>query len=70
MIERIELMQIDKLTLVRENWSWGEVLRFEHKEEAPDPYFTDDEVQTEIDVGAAKDLIKHLQQFIDDSEIA
>lgn len=68
MIDRIELMQIGKLTLVRENWNWGEVLQFEHKEEAPDPYFTDDEVKTEIDIGAAKDLIKHLQQFIDESE--
>ena len=62
-----ELMSIGKLTLVREDWSWGKVLQFEHTECMPAPY-TDEEVDSEIDVEQAKQLIAHLQQFIDESE--
>jgi hypothetical protein len=67
MIDRIELMQIGKLNLVRESWNWGDILQFEHTELMPSPY-SDDEVQTVIDFDSAKELIKHLQQFIDECE--
>lgn len=64
-----ELMQIGKLTLVRESWEWGDVLEFRHTEGLPHPYHSD-EVQTDISVDDARELIKHLQSFIDFSEVS
>ena len=69
MYDRTDLMQIGKLELVREDWSWGSVLQFEHTEVNPAPY-TDEEVETEITVEQAKELILHLQSFIDMQETA
>ena len=63
------LMEIGKLSLVREDWSWGSVLQFEHTEYMPAPY-TNEEVESEIDIEQAKQLIVHLQKFIDESEKA
>ena len=63
------LMEIGKLSLVREDWSWGSVLQLEHTESMPPPY-ADEEVESEIDIGQAKQLIIHLKKFIDESEKA
>lgn len=64
MEEKINLMEIGKLQLVKEIWSWGNVLQFEHIEYMPSPY-GDEKVETELSVMEAKQLIKHLQDFID-----
>lgn len=75
------LMEIGKLTLQLEEWSWGSsaalcsehsssgvsgqsVLQFTHLESQPPPY-SDETVDTEITVEEAKELIAHLQKFID-----
>lgn len=59
-----DLMRLDKLTLQTEEWCWGNVLQFTHEEVQPHPY-SDETVDTEISVDEAKELIKHLQNFID-----
>ena len=69
-MESKELMQLGKLTLVHESWDWGDVLEFRHVERQQDPWFSDEEVQTEISADDAKELIKHLQSFVDASERA
>ena len=63
MYERTNLMEIGGLELVREDWSWGSVLQFEHTELMPHGY-TDNEVESEISVEQARELIEHLQSFI------
>lgn len=70
MYDRTNLMRIGKLDLVREDWSWGCVLQFEHEEIQQDPFYSNEEVETEISVEQAKELIIHLQSFIDLSESA
>ena len=67
MIEVLDLMQIGKLTLQKERWDWGNVLQFEHTELMPSPY-GDEVVYSEIDVDTAKELVKHLSDFIKDNE--
>ena len=67
-MESKELMQIGGLTLVFESWDWGDDLEFRYVERQQDPWFSDEEVQTEISVDEAKELIKHLQHFVDASE--
>lgn len=67
MIEVLDLMQVGKLTLQKERWDWGDVLQFEHTESMPPPY-GDDTVYSEIDVEMAKELVKHLNEFIKASE--
>lgn len=69
MFDRTDLMQIGKLELVREDWSWGSVLQFEHTGVNPSPY-TDEKVESEISIEQAKELILHLQSFIDMQETA
>ena len=70
MYDKTNLMKIGKLDLVREDWSWGSVLQFEHEEVQQDPFYSNEEVETEISVEQAKELIIHLQSFIDLQETA
>lgn len=65
-----ELMQIGKLTLEIEKWDWGNVLQFSHEEIQQDPWYGNETVETEISVEKAKQLVKHLNKFIEDSEVA
>ena len=67
MIEVLDLMQVGNLTLQKERWDWGNVLQFEHIEIMPSPY-GDDVVHSEINVETAKELVKHLSEFIKDNE--
>lgn len=67
MIEVLDLMQVGKLTLQKERWDWGNVLQFEHVESMPAPY-GDDVIHSQIDVETAKELVKHLNEFIKDNE--
>lgn len=63
-------MRLGKLDLIRESWDWGDCLEFRHLEIQQGSFYTDDEVSTEISVDDAKLLIQHLQEFINDSEVA
>lgn len=62
------LMEIGKLTLQLEEWSWGNILQFTHEEVQQDGYYNNEMVDTEITVEEAKQLIVHLQRFVDAEE--
>ncbi len=78
-----DLMELGKLTLQLEQWSWGNaalgsersssgvsgqrVLQFTHEEVQQDSYYSNDIVDTEISVEEARELVHHLQKFIDES---
>lgn len=63
--ETKELMSIGKLKLVRESWCCGDVLELRHTEVQHDHYFSNEDVETDISVEDAKELVKHLQSFIE-----
>ncbi len=65
--ESTDLMELGKLTLQLEQWNWGNVLQFTHEEVQQDGYYSNDTVDTEISVEEAKELVHHLQKFIDES---
>lgn len=52
-----ELMKIGKNTLIKKEWSWGTTMHLEHEE-----------VESDIDIEQAKELVSHLQQFIEEEE--
>lgn len=64
------LMEIGKISLVLESWSYGDTLKLSHIEYQQDPYYGNEEIETDIGVEDAKQLIGHLQAFIDNSEQA
>ena len=68
MNEELELMEIGKLTLKKDCWDWGCELYFEHTEVQQDPFYGDDDVESEITYEQAKELITHLQKFIDEQD--
>ena len=63
-MDKTNLMEIGKLSLVREEWNWGTVLQFEHEEVQQDPHYSNEEVETEISLEQAREMIKHLSEFI------
>ena len=68
MNEELELMEIGKLTLKKDCWGWGCELYFEYTEVQQDPFYSDEDVQIEITYVQAKELMSHLQKFIDEQD--
>ena len=60
-----KLMEIGKLSLIKTNWSWGATIHLAHEESHPAPH-SDELIETDIEVDEAKELVRHLQNFIDE----